>query len=181
MSETTYKPVSLKPAIEGQLSPDERIGLYKRFIKTEEKRILKSHREGAGGVEVAKARGELIDKLLATILQATIDSQQIDSSPVALVAIGGYGRGTLNPGSDIDLLFLLPRASTKLPTNVQELVQRVLYVLWDMGFKVGQSCRSIAECVEQARLDQQNFTALMDTRLISGNKQLYDERLVRFE
>ncbi|MBG7607573.1 MAG: [protein-PII] uridylyltransferase [Verrucomicrobia bacterium] len=181
MSETTYKPVSLKPAIEGQLSPDERIGLYKRFIKTEEKRIFKSHREGAGGVEVAKARGELIDKLLATILQATIDSQQIDSSPVALVAIGGYGRGTLNPGSDIDLLFLLPRASTKLPTNVQELVQRVLYVLWDMGFKVGQSCRSIAECVEQARLDQQNFTSLMDTRLISGNKQLYDDLLVRFE
>lgn len=176
-----HKPVSLNPAIDGQLSPDERIGLYKRFVETEEESILARHREGAGGVEIAEARSELIDTLLATILQATVNSQKIESSPVALVAIGGYGRGTLNPGSDIDLLFLLPRASTKLPKHVQELVQRVLYVLWDMGFKVGQSCRSIAECVEQARLDQQNFTALMDTRLISGNKELYEDLLVRFE
>ncbi len=181
MSEITYKPVSLQPAIDGQLSPDERITLYKRFMEAEEKRILERHREGVGGVEIAKSRAELIDKLLATVLQATINSQKLESSPVALVAIGGYGRGTLNPGSDIDLLFLLPRASTKLPKNVQELVQRVLYPLWDMGFKVGQSCRSITECVEQARLDQQNFTALMDTRLISGNEQLYEDLLVRFE
>ena len=171
MSETTYKPVSLQPAIEGQLSLDERTALYKRFVENEEERILARHREGAGGVEIAKARSELIDKLIATILQVTIQSQKLESSPVALVAIGGYGRGTLNPGSDIDLLFLLPRASTKLPKHVQQLVQRVLYVLWDMGFKVGQSCRSIVECVEQARLDQQNFTSLMDTRLISGNQQ----------
>ena len=133
MSEITYKPVSLQPAIDGQLSPDERIALYKRFVETEEKRILERHREGAGGVEIAEARAELIDKLISTILQATIKSQKLESSPVALVAIGGYGRGTLNPGSDIDLLFLLPRASTKLPKNVQELVQRVLYVALGYG------------------------------------------------
>ncbi len=181
MSEAIYKPVSLKSATDGQLSPDERMGLYKRFVETEEERILVRHREGVGGVEIAEARAELIDKLIAAILLATIKSQKLESSPVALVAIGGYGRGTLNPGSDIDLLFLLPRASTKLPKNVQELVQRVLYVLWDMGFKVGQSCRSIAECIEQARLDQQNFTSLMDTRLISGNRELYEALLVRFE
>ena len=181
MTELANKPVSLQPAIDGQLSPDERTGLYKRFVETEEERILARHRDGAGGVEIAEARAQLIDELIATILQATINSQKIESSPVALVAIGGYGRGTLNPGSDIDLLFLLPRASTKLPKHVQELVQRVLYVLWDMGFKVGQSCRSIVECVQQARLDQQNFTSLMDTRLISGNKELYEELLVRFD
>ncbi len=181
MSETAHKPISLQPAIAGQLSPDERTGLYKRYVESEEKRILECHREGAGGVEIAEARSQLIDELIATILQATINSQKLESSPVALVAIGGYGRGTLNPGSDIDLLFLLPRASTKLPKHVQELVQRVLYVLWDMGFKVGQSCRSITECIQEARADQQNFTALMDIRLISGNEPLYRDLLVRFE
>ncbi|MFD2257371.1 [protein-PII] uridylyltransferase [Luteolibacter algae] len=171
----------LKPAIDGQLSPDERMGLYQSFMKSEQEIILARHRDGAGGLEIAEARSELIDVLLATILQATINAQGVESSPLSLVAIGGYGRGTLNPGSDIDILFLLPRASTKLPKHVQELVQRVLYVLWDLGFKVGQSCRSIAECIQEARADQQNFTALMETRLIAGNKELYQEFLVSYD
>ena len=176
-----HKPISLQPAIEGQLSPSERTALYQRFMETEQADILSRHREGAGGLEISEARSGLIDKLIATILEATVNSQDIPSSPLALVATGGYGRGTLNPGSDIDLLFLLPRASTKLPKHVQDLVQRVLYVLWDMGFKVGQSCRSIAECIEEARADQQNFTSLMDTRLIAGNNELYQNFLVSFD
>ncbi len=173
-------PPSLQPAIDGDLSPEDRMPLYQNFMDEGQKDILDRHREGAGGLEIAEARADLIDTLIRTILQATIRTQKIDSSPVALVAIGGYGRGTLNPGSDIDLLFLLPRASTKLPKHVQELVQRVLYVLWDMGFKVGHSCRSIVECVQEARADEQNFTALMDTRLISGNQELYVDFVARF-
>ncbi len=171
----------LQPAIEGQLSPAERNSLYKSFITSEEKRILELHRAGAGGVEIASARAHLIDTLLSTILKASINSEKTSTSPISLVAIGGYGRGMLNPGSDIDLLFLLPRASTKLPKSVQALVQSILYVLWDMGFKVGHSCRSIAECIQQARLDQQNFTALMDARLIDGNQELYDTFIARFQ
>jgi len=182
MSEpTATKPVSLQPAIDGQLSPAERTALYQRYLETEQAKILALHREGAGGVEIASARAELIDTLLAAILQATVNAQEAEDSPLALVATGGYGRGTLNPGSDIDLLFLLPRASGKLPKNVQELVQRVLYPLWDVGFKVGHACRSIAECIEEARADQQNFTSLMDTRLIAGNRELYQNFLESFE
>jgi [protein-PII] uridylyltransferase len=182
MSEpASHKSVSLQPAIDGQLSPAERTSLYQRFIQTEQEHILERHREGAGGLEIAQARSELIDRLLSAILQATIKSQEIGVSPIALVAVGGYGRGTLNPASDIDLLFLLPRASGKLPKNVQELVQRVLYPLWDMGFKVGHSCRSVAECIEEARADPQNFTALMDSRLIEGNSELFKALLVSFE
>ncbi len=181
MSDTSSKPISLQAVIDGQLSPSESMDLYKRFISTEEEKIHERHDAGAGGLEIAEARAALIDKLLSTILLATIGSQKIESSPVALVAIGGYGRNALNPGSDIDLLFLLPRASTKLPKSIQELVQSILYVLWDMGFKVGHSCRSIPECIEEARADQQNFTSLLDTRLISGNEQLYREFLVIFE
>lgn len=180
-SPNTPKSISLQPAIDGQLSPSERIELYKRFLEVEQEQILTHHRDGAGGMEIAEARSTLIDKLLSAILASTLKSQKVDSSSLALVAIGGYGRGTLNPGSDIDLLFLLPRASNKLPKSVQELVQRVLYPLWDMGFKVGHSARSINECVAEARADQQSFTALMDTRLIAGNKELYDNFLIRFE
>jgi [protein-PII] uridylyltransferase len=173
--------VSLQPAISGQLSPSERTALYQRFIGTEQKRILALHDEGGGGLEVARARSEFIDTLISAILQATLNSRDIAAPPIALIAIGGYGRGTLNPGSDIDLLFLLPRASTKLPKPVQELVQQILYPLWDVGFKVGHSCRSVAECIQEARADPRNFTALMDTRLIAGDKGLYQELVTKFE
>jgi [protein-PII] uridylyltransferase len=176
-----HKHVSLQPAIDGQLSPAERVSLYKSFIDTERENILERHREGAGGIEICRARSGMIDTLITAILQATIKSQGIAQSPIALVAVGGYGRGTLNPASDIDLLFLLPRASSKLPKNVQELVQSILYPLWDVGFKLGHSCRSVAECIQEARADPQNLTALLDSRLIAGNEDLFRDLLASFE
>lgn len=173
---------SLKPALEGQLSPAERIALYKRFLKTEEHRILLHHRSGAGGVEIARARGALIDVIISTILEASLNARKGGQMlPISLVATGGYGRGTLNPSSDIDILFLLPRASTKLPEPLRELVQDILYLLWDVGFKVGHACRSITECIDQARADQENKTALMDARLIAGDKTLFEQFLIRFD
>ena len=176
-----HKPISLQPAIDDSLSPTERTSLYKHFIETEQANILARHREGAGGLEICEARSAMIDTLIAAILQANVNSQGLIESPIALVAIGGYGRGTLNPGSDIDLLFLLPRASTKLPKNVQEFVQSILYPLWDCGFKLGHACRSIAECIEEARADPQNLTALLDSRLIAGNESLFKDLLAAFE
>lgn len=172
---------ALKPALEGQLSPAERIALYKRFLKTEENRILMRHRSGAGGLEVAHARAALIDTVITSIFNGMASNRTGNLLPVALVATGGYGRGTLNPSSDIDILFLLPRASTKLPKPLQELVQDVLYLLWDVGFKVGHACRSIPECIEQARIDQENKTSLMDARLITGDEKLYEQFTKRFK
>ena len=172
---------ALKPALEGQLSPAERIALYKRFLKIEEHRIMLHHRSGAAGLEVARARAALIDTVISSILEASLNARKSgELLPIALVATGGYGRGTLNPGSDIDILFLLPRASTKLPQPLQELVQDILYLLWDVGFKVGHACRSIAECIEQARADQENKTSLMDARLISGDQKLFTQFQERF-
>ncbi|MCX8496477.1 MAG: nucleotidyltransferase domain-containing protein, partial [Akkermansiaceae bacterium] len=171
---------ALKPALEGQLSPSERIDLYKKFLKVEEHRIKLHHRAGAGGLEIARARAALIDLVLSSILEASLRASHGSPLPIALVATGGYGRSTLNPRSDIDILFLLPRASTKLPPPLQELVQNVLYLLWDVGFKVGQACRSIPECIEQARLDQENKTSLMDARLIAGDAKLFAQFQNRF-
>lgn len=173
---------ALKPALEGHLSPAERIALYKRFLKTEEHRIQMHHRSGAGGLEIARARAALIDVIISSILEASLNARkQGEMLPISLVATGGYGRGTLNPASDIDILFLLPRASTKLPEPLRELVQDILYLLWDVGFKVGHACRSIAECVEQAKADQENKTSLMDARLIAGDKTLFEQFLIRFD
>ncbi len=171
---------ALGPILEGHLSPAEQIAHYKKFLKTQEHRILRHHRAGAGGLEIARARAALIDTVIRSILEASLNVREGQVPQIALVATGGYGRGTLNPRSDIDILFLLPRASTKLPLPLQELVQGVLYLLWDMGFKVGHACRSIPECIEEARRDPENKTSLMDARLIAGDDELFAQFQARF-
>ncbi len=176
----THARQALMPALEGQLSPAERISLYKRFLKIEEHRILMRHRAGAGGLEIAGARAELIDTVVTSIYDSAVKARGGIELPIALVATGGYGRGTLNPNSDVDILFLLPRASTKLPKASQELLQEILYLLWDVGFKVGHACRSISECVQEAARDQLNKTALIDARLIAGDGELFAQFQKRF-
>ncbi len=172
---------ALKPALEGHLSPAERIGLYKRFLKTEEQRIQLHHNAGGGGLEIVRERAALIDTLIRSIFEAALNARKDTAMlPMALVATGGYGRSTLNPSSDIDILFLLPHASTQLPEPLRELVQEILYLLWDVGFKVGHTCRSIPECLEQARADQENKTSLMDARLITGDAALFVKFQKRF-
>jgi [protein-PII] uridylyltransferase len=171
---------ALKPAIQGQLSPAERIALYKRFLKIEEHRIKLRHRAGGGGLEIARARAELLDVVLRSLFDLAL-SKRKEAPVLALVAVGGYGRGTLNPGSDIDLLFLLPRASNKLPEDLSSLIQEILYLLWDVGFKVGHACRSITECIDQAKANQENKTSLIEARLLAGDKKLFADFLDRID
>ncbi|MGH6832227.1 MAG: nucleotidyltransferase domain-containing protein, partial [Methyloceanibacter sp.] len=91
---------------------------------------------------------------------------------MAIVAQGGYGRGLLAPGSDIDLLFLLPYKQTAWGESVAEYM---LYLLWDLGFKVGHATRNIDQCVRLSHSDMTIRTALLDARLILGDAPLYAE------
>jgi [protein-PII] uridylyltransferase len=97
---------------------------------------------------------------------------------MAVVATGGYGRGMLAPGSDIDLLFLLPYKQTAWGESVAE---AMLYCLWDMGLKVGHATRSVDECIRQARADITIRTALLESRYILGDRQLFAELEQRFD
>jgi [protein-PII] uridylyltransferase len=96
---------------------------------------------------------------------------------MAVVAQGGYGRGLLAPGSDIDLLFLLPYKQTAWGESVAEYM---LYLLWDLGFKVGHATRNIDQCVRLSHSDMTIRTALLDARLILGDAQLYADFQHRF-
>jgi [protein-PII] uridylyltransferase len=91
---------------------------------------------------------------------------------MAVVAQGGYGRGLLAPGSDIDLLFLLPYKQTAWGESVAEYI---LYLLWDLGFKVGHATRTITQCVRLSLADMTIRTALLDARLILGDASLFEE------
>ncbi|HVQ10487.1 MAG TPA: [protein-PII] uridylyltransferase, partial [Methyloceanibacter sp.] len=96
---------------------------------------------------------------------------------MAIVAQGGYGRGLLAPESDIDLLFLLPYKQTAWGESVAEYM---LYILWDLGFKVGHATRTIDQCVRLSLSDMTIRTALLDARLILGDEALYAEFQHRF-
>src|SRR5580700_7255933 len=97
---------------------------------------------------------------------------------MAIVATGGYGRGLLAPGSDIDLLFLLPYKQTAWGESVAE---ALLYCLWDMGLKVGHATRSVSECIRQAKADMTIRTSLLESRYLLGDKKLYEELTARFD
>ncbi len=97
---------------------------------------------------------------------------------MAVVATGGYGRGLMAPGSDIDLLFLLPYKQTAWGESVAE---AILYCLWDMGLKVGHATRSVDECIRQAKADMTIRTALLEARYLLGDAKLFDELTARFD
>jgi [protein-PII] uridylyltransferase len=100
------------------------------------------------------------------------------AAPCVIAAVGGYGRSTLAPGSDIDLLFLLPAS---VQPRTQSVVQAVLYVLWDLGQKVGHSTRTTEECLVEARADITIRTALLEARFILGDSSLFETMQTRFE
>lgn len=89
---------------------------------------------------------------------------------ICLVATGGYGRGLLAPGSDIDLLILLPYKQTAWG---ESLLEFILYTLWDLGFKVGHATRTVKQCVMTALDDHTIRTALLDSRWLCGDEELY--------
>ena len=96
---------------------------------------------------------------------------------MAVVAQGGYGRGLLAPGSDIDLLFLLPYKQTAWGESVAEYM---LYLLWDLGFKVGHATRNIVQCIRLSHSDMTIRTTLLDARLILGDEDLFTDFRRRF-
>src|SRR6516165_10574359 len=100
-----------------------------------------------------------------------------EAERMAVVATGGYGRRLLAPGSDIDLLFLLPYKQTAWGESVAEYM---LYLLWDLGFKVGHATRNIDQCVRLSLSDMTIRTALLDSRLLLGDEALYADFQRRF-
>jgi [protein-PII] uridylyltransferase len=160
--------------------PTEELARYRNFLKVESHRLRILHRAGGSGREVCRARAVIQDLLLRSILQATRNATpalaESNLPPLALVAIGGYGRGELNPHSDIDFMFLhngeLVTGGRPRPT-MSAIVDGLLYPLWDIGQKVGHSVRSIADCIHVANTDMQSKTSLIEARLITGNSALF--------
>ena len=165
-------------AATGTKRPTEVLPLYKKFLKVEEHRLRLKHHAGGGGREICARRAELIDVLLQYVFGAAAATAArgngVGTVPLALIALGGYGRGELNPFSDIDVM-LLHKGTKKISPHLEEMVEQVLYLLWDSGFKVGHSTRSIKEAIAEANRDMRTKTAMLEARFLAGDADLARE------
>jgi [protein-PII] uridylyltransferase len=139
--------------------------------------------EDRNGLRCAQTLSALTDAVVRAIHDAVVWRLYPNDNPttgeqLAVVATGGYGRGTMAPGSDIDLLFLLPYKQTAWSESV---VEGMLYVLWDLKLKVGHATRSVEECLREARADMTIRTALLEARYLFGTRTLYEELVTRFD
>jgi [protein-PII] uridylyltransferase len=165
-------------AATGARRPTEVLPLYKKFLKVEEHRLRLKHQAGGGGREICARRSELVDILLQYVFEAaaTATHQNGESGiALALIALGGYGRGELNPFSDIDVMLLHRKGTKKISPHLEAMVEQVLYLLWDSGFKVGHSTRSIKEAIAQANRDMRTKTAMLESRFLAGDAELARE------
>jgi [protein-PII] uridylyltransferase len=134
------------------------------------------------GRQATRERSFLIDQLLRALHEFTTIHPYPLANPsaaerLAVVAVGGYGRGELAPHSDVDILFLLPY---KLTPHGEQVVEYMLYHLWDLGLKVGHATRSIDECLRQAKADLSVRTNLLEARYVCGEQALYEELRRRY-
>ncbi|MET0274950.1 MAG: bifunctional uridylyltransferase/uridylyl-removing protein, partial [Phenylobacterium sp.] len=138
---------------------------------------------GAGGIETARLLSGVTDEVITALWDFTTvhvfrARNPTEGERLALMAVGGYGRGTLAPFSDIDLLFLRPYKQT---AHVESVIEFMLYALWDLGFKVGHASRTVEECVKLAREDFTIRTSILEARRLCGDAHLADELVRRFQ
>ena len=159
-------------ALAGKQRPTEVLSTYKKFLKLEEHRLRLKHQAGGGGREICARRGELVDVILRHVFAAAANAVGQSETSLALIALGGYGRGELNPFSDVDVMLLHGDAAGKVSPYVEEMAEQILYLLWDIGFKVGHSTRSMKEALAQANRDMLTKTAMLESRFLAGDRVL---------
>ncbi len=132
-----------------------------------------AQQRGEDGLELAAHITDIVDAVVKAAYQRASGET---NSQHALIALGGFGRREMAPHSDVDLLFLFKKDADKSP----EFISGVLHPLWDLGFDVGHSSRTVTEVVQMAREDVESCTAMMDGRLLAGSAELfadYQQRL----
>lgn len=130
------------------------------------------------GLEIAAAQAYLVDQLVRVLLDLADARLHPADEPVVVLAVGGYGRGEMAAHSDVDIGFL---TRARPSPRTEQLIEAMLYALWDLGLKVGHSSRSLDEMIRQAKADVTVRTALLEARLVAGDPALYDEASRRFK
>ena len=134
------------------------------------------------GSAVVRANALALDGLVVALFDFVLEHVYPLSNPtkggqLSLAAVGGYGRGELAPFSDVDLMFLLPYRQTP---RGEQVIEFMLYTLWDLGLKVGHATRSVDDAIKWARDDVSVRTSLLELRRLCGDAELFDRFRERF-
>jgi len=169
-----------------ELKDSERVpamlACYREALDAGTAEVRRRFEEDHDGELCVQGTCHLIDQLIRAIFEVVSERIYPAANPTAgdqvcVVAFGGYGRGELAPKSDVDLLFVLPYKKTG---RSEQIVEHILYMLWDLGLKVGHATRSLDECIRQSKADITIRTGLLESRYIWGEQSLYLELRQRF-
>jgi [protein-PII] uridylyltransferase len=141
--------------------------LFKQTLKQAKQSLFDRFQAGVSVVELVREHSALVDLIATCAWHRFMPADE----PAALVAVGGYGRRELHPASDIDLMILLePAGYTRVANTISDLVM----FLWDIGLEIGHSVRTVEQCLEEAGGDVTVITNLIEARLITGSRTLFD-------
>ncbi len=153
------------------------LGMFRRHLARIQGHVREIFEQGEiSGLQAGRMLAELTDGLVVALF-AHAQAALGEAETLSVAATGGYGRGTLAPFSDVDLLFLTPREAT---AHIHAVVEYMLYFLWDLGLKVGHATRSVEECLSEGAKDVTIRTALLDARHLAGDAALFTEFHDRF-
>lgn len=170
-STTVYEmqgePHSFAPLLDRGFERPQFLQSLKTLTAVANERIRQEHDAGARGRNVVRHLTALVDDVVRTVFQYVASHHSSPAEPCALLALGGYGRGEMNPYSDIDLMFLCHK------TPSEDVVRETLYLLWDAGYTLGHSVRTRRDVIKMADADLTAQTAMREARFLEGDYQLY--------
>ncbi|MCW8890307.1 MAG: [protein-PII] uridylyltransferase [Sedimenticola sp.] len=158
-------PVAITRLLETDANP---LTVFRDALKQANKALKQRFEEGDPITALVPLRAQLIDNLL----QLAWELKMPPDAAASLVAVGGYGRMELHPGSDVDLMILLDEHN---PEQYSEPLGELLTFFWDIGLEVGHSVRTIKECISEAEQDITVATNIMEARLLCGQATLFDQ------
>ena len=147
--------------------------LHKKYLLEQRQKLRETHDQGEAGLTVAGRHAAFLDVFIISIFNSvevrTLLGLEGAEQACVVLGLGGYGRKELAPFSDIDLLFLY---SEKIESQVEEVIRKILYPLWDVGYELGYTVQTLEHCLEMARSDPSFLTALLDARRVTGSTAL---------
>jgi len=151
--------------------PNNILPLYKKAVKEGNEALKTAFENDADAIQLVQRRAQFIDQILIHAFNFCFENCQ---QTLALLAVGGYGRGELHPASDIDLMLLLDE---KESADTRKTIEQFFMLLWDIKLEIGQSVRTIAECINEAKADITVATNIMEARLLTGEQSLFESML----
>ena len=136
----------------------------------------------SAGHEVAEAQAFLVDQVIRILHDHVVAhvypaTNRSTGEHISIIAVGGYGRGEMAPHSDVDIAFITPSKQTSW---CEQVIEAMLYFMWDLSLKVGHSSRSLDDMVRMSKSDLTIRTAMLEGRYVWGDQDLYEEARSRF-